>query len=92
MKCQRVIGSKPDGADNQCPMSGRFRVSDPTDPWPLSYSCERCLPAVISALGGEVRVTILAPGETTAPARAPEGAPFRDHNRVIGQPKAGALT
>lgn len=93
MRCQRVLGvQRATGADVQCDNHGRFRVSDPTDPWPVSYSCDRDLPSVVAALGGEVKVTTLAPGEPTPQPRPPEVAPFHDHHRVIGQPKAGATT
>ena len=88
MRCQRVIGRRSDGTDNPCSNRGRFRVSDPNDPWPLSYACERCLTAVVSALGGDVKVTTLAPGEPAPQPRPPEVAPFHGHSRVFGQPSA----
>ena len=86
VSCQRVRGRNKRDEDVKCDWTARYRVSHPSDPWPLSFACERDLTAVVEALGGDVRVTRLLPGEPQPEPRPPETSAFPKHSRVMGQP------
>jgi hypothetical protein len=68
VRCTRSLG---------CGRTALWRISVPADPWPLQYACPAHLVDVVSALGGDVRVRRLEPGQPTPQPRAPEDVPAK---------------